>query len=33
MRIAYSQPFTVHIIVGYLLVLLGDLLALVAAGW
>jgi hypothetical protein len=33
MRIAYSHAFTVNIVAGYLLVLLGDLLALVAAGW
>ena len=33
MRIGYSQAFTVNTIVAYLLVLLGYLLALVAAGW
>jgi hypothetical protein len=33
MRIAYSDAFTVNIVAGYLLVLLGDLFALVAAGW
>ena len=33
MRIAYSQAFTVNIIDGYLLGLLGALLSLVAAVW
>ena len=33
MRIAYSQAFTVNIIAGYLLGLLGTLLCLVAAVW
>jgi hypothetical protein len=33
MQIAYSHAFTVNIIAGYLLALLGALLALVAAVW
>jgi hypothetical protein len=33
MQIAYSQAFTVNIVAGYLLGLLGALLALVAAVW
>ena len=33
MRIAYSHAFTVNIVAGYLVTLLGDLLSLVAAIW